>query len=555
MIDEQRFYQRKSFWIGVVLAFLALLNLIAFWGEISLLLKTARGFLQLILAPQGAAIPPWGDIFRAIGVLFFAFVIGFWLIFNQSLDAALAFILPIQERQQRVELRQRFFYHLRHRDSPTIFVKDGKSGATPEELESDAPGVVFVHANSAVALEMRNQPRPAASKNDGVENRKARSRIVGSGVAFTRQAEIVRGSVDLRTQIRAKSGVLAYTLDGIEVETSVNTIFTLGQPPDAVMVTYCGDPEFTFKLVYLEELPATQEHPAQKIVRLEEWLNPEEVRVLFGYFRRVAGATPAANLSVQSRPKSFSGLKPDFNKERVFNAIFHQPLEDGGHVADWSELPAEYSANIFRNLLSRENYDELYNPNAQNRIALDELKLKFSRLMQIEGILSYQLVMRTDGVLMESDQVWDEGSVLRYPVQEFKSGRFLRDCGIKILSSGFGELTPTSEVIRKQRLEYWQAHWHKEIEIARANNERQANQIRNQARAEAQQEMILRLSKILNETHYSQEVTILRLFQALESMASEPTVHELLPKDMINILNNLRPFFLPDEGTPDNPEG
>jgi hypothetical protein len=71
--------------------------------------------------------------------------------------------------------------------------------------------------------------------------------------------------------------------------------------------------------------------------------------------------------------------------------------------------------------------------------------------------------------------------------------------------------------------------------------------IKNHARAEKQREMINALSQIINTSAYPEEALTLRIFQALENIALEPSTRQLVPIDTIQVLNSLRFWLLPEE--------
>ena len=58
---------------------------------------------------------------------------------------------------------------------------------------------------------------------------------------------------------------------------------------------------------------------------------------------------------------------------------------------------------------------------------------------------------------------------------------------------------------------------------------------------------VLELSQIVQNTEYSEEALTLRIFQALEDVATDPYTRQLLPRDTINMLRSLRLWLLPDE--------
>jgi hypothetical protein len=546
MESQPGFFRRRRFWIGLVLVLLAAWFYDSFQVEIRQLFFTAKGFYDLVLLRPNAAIPPWGDILRALLVLGFCFLAGYLLAFNLTLHALLTFILPVRTRRERRESFNRLLAHLSNRDAPAIFVRDGTTDASQDELESTEPGIVLVNVNSAITLERKF--RAAGRKPENVEKR---TRVCAPGIVFTESNETVTGMVDLRPQARSKTGVRGYTLDGIEIQTNISAAFTLGQPPEVILVSYAGEPAYKFWVVLLQ----ARSSDSPRVVRLVDELNETECNQIFTFQRRLAGLgawiapPPEIDLKV---PRA---LKPEFNRERAFKAIYSQALDPHGTISRWSDLPVEVAANVFRDLLSREKYDSLYELNEQRHTRLEELQEKFKRVMQLEGERSFQLVARLDGNPLEDGQPWIEAEMVRYPTQAFTSGRFLRDCGIKVGSAGFSEPVPVDPQILQQRLDNWRAYWERQTKIDRAEQEYQASQILTNARSQRQAEMVRSLSKILNNKAYTSEAIAIQLFQTLDDAARDPATRRLLPQEVVEILDHLQPYLLPEEKSESGDEG
>jgi regulator of protease activity HflC (stomatin/prohibitin superfamily) len=123
----------------------------------------------------------------------------------------------------------------------------------------------------------------------------------------------------------------------------------------------------------------------------------------------------------------------------------------------------------------------------------------------------------------------------------------LRERGIKVIASGFGELIPVDEAIYRQRLETWRAPWQKDVEIVRAQQDLEAMRIRSRARAEAQRGLTQSLANILQKQPHSDEIAALRVLQALEAAASDPHTQQLLPSDTITLMRTIHDWLLPGE--------
>jgi hypothetical protein len=143
----------------------------------------------------------------------------------------------------------RLLASIRGKHGPVVFIQEGKIVHRPGELDRPGPGVARVDLNSAIVLEKRAlmQPRYRRLYTKYVrrEQRRgrtvSRARVEAPGVVFIEPYESIHGVADLRSQFRLRPGVRAYTRDGIEVANPVWILFTLGQTPEVLNVTYEGE--------------------------------------------------------------------------------------------------------------------------------------------------------------------------------------------------------------------------------------------------------------------------------------------------------------------------
>jgi hypothetical protein len=298
-----------------------------------------------------------------------------------------------------------------------------------------------------------------------------------------------------------------------------------------------------------------------------------------------------------------------FDPRRVFHAVYARGRNPAASAQvrtdDWTQQPTQIATELYRQELSQIRYDDIYLPQDPSRFPLfEEIKPRFSRIMRHSGVLSFQLIRRRDGTLIEVGQELNSQKfILDFPVMEFRQPKPLRERGIRVIHASFTELKPiaidkkdeprqssqpqatqaqtpsqtrqsqTSQaltqpqpaesqtpqaqssqaipIVRKQRFDSWQAKWQKESEFIKAESELELMHIRNRARAQAQQDMTIALSQILENTTNSQEAMAMRVFQALETAATDPSTHQLLPRDTIDMLRSLRHWLLPggDETT------
>jgi len=281
-----------------------------------------------------------------------------------------------------------------------------------------------------------------------------------------------------------------------------------------------------------------------------------------------------------------------FDPKRVFHAIYARGrnLKAGTPTGpdDWTKQPTQIATELYRQELSQLRYDDIYLPQDPSHFPLfDEIKPRFARIMRHSGVLAFQLIRRRDGNRIEVGQELNHQEFnLDYPIMEFRQPKPLRERGIRVIHASFTELKPLAidkkdeqafspqpvepqagppsqtpqpqlppsqpiSVVRKQRFDTWAAQWQKESDMIKAESELELMHIRNRARAQAQQDMTISLSQILENTSNSQEAMAMRIFQALESAATDPSTHKLLPGDTIDMLRSLRHWLLPggDETT------
>jgi hypothetical protein len=60
------------------------------------------------------------------------------------------------------------------------------------------------------------------------------------------------------------------------------------------------------------------------------------------------------------------------------------------------------------------------------------------------------------------------------------------------------------------------------------------------ARVQAQKDIVKSLAEVLQDNSISPEIAVMRLFQALETFAKEPSTRKLLTSDTMNMLNKLQ---------------
>lgn len=555
--------------------------LIGFRHEVGLSWFLLRTVGRIILGwPVDRALV--GDEFRALIVVgsgIVAILAGYLV----SLYWVSRFVLPTLTPNDMWEVYKRLFVYNLPASSgrgPVAFFKEGKPVAGKDELNEVGEGIALLDIYSAIVQEKqytsdeerttpgsRSRPldggvkpvrKPAkairewVNKVNGLGNDQGfvPVRAHGPGLALTRYDEKITRWADLRKQFRFRGNVKANTGDGIEVTTSVFAVFTLGQPPDVLRVAKVGG---EWKIVKIEAYtPARNVFSASRLpdstIKFTGDELPEEGRAEIEAF-------------VQRRQFSWSHEAPDkpkpdvpgrlpfvFDEDRVISATYSRAREvREGKAGEWTDLAVDVAVGIFRDFLVHTNFDDLYIAHDPAEFPLNKIRQKFAGAVRNTGVLAYQVVQRMDGRPLENGARFRRSELALSPVREFTRSEVLRDRGIKVIAAGFGDLTPTSDTVQKQFFDNWRAHWQQVAAKTLADHDLQAARIRNHERAKAQQDMIHSLSQILQSEQYTNEALVMRLYQALESAATQPATQRLLPRDTIRMLWNLREWLSPQE--------
>ncbi len=542
--------------------FLILLFVALFWneiGQVTGLRPAAQPENSFALALQGQNEP---SPFR---VLCFSCVPGFFLVFFLWMTLiSYQALLPIDNIMVRPQKAFKeayrtawylLFYILR-RHGPAIFVRDGEQITTrSDEGRSDWPGVVVVDFNSAVVLEERNGPPgiPGAFAKltnlffqvIGVYDPPENPRICGSGIIFTRPRERIKGVVDLRKQFRLQPDVRSYTRDGIELYGNVWSITSVGMEADRLEVAFQGLPApGNLRVVRMSTLP----NGYQRVTSFEDVLDEEDQREIFDLWE-----------SGRLEFTTFDMLEPqqDTFRERVFAAVNSQ-AHSGGEVLPWTDLPKRVAVGFFREEMSHINYDELYDVRESGEFPLPGYKDRLSKRMRNNGILAFSLIQygRPNSKSLQQlrqGQVYAARQLRRSRTRLLQNPKVLRDRGIRVIASGFGDLSPVNAEVYQQRLDAWKATWESDLAEQMANSDRKAMIEEGRAKVEAQQELWMSLSRLFEDQEYTEEALALRVLQALDQAAADPRTRALLPANTLGMLQYINTLLLPG-GNPALPQ-
>jgi len=471
------------------------------------------------------------------------------------------FILPVKDPKSGWMSFLRLLLYFRGMHGPIVTTRDGVEGISP--LEPHRPGVAMVDLNSAIVIEEYPAGGMIANVTQKklLENRKEsgetlyQDRAEGPGVVFLRAFERVRGVADLRPQIRLRFKVATQTRDGIEVESMVFSLFTLGQPPEVLKVTYIGKPEAeNIRVIALREVgvlipgKSGRERKIKVVDTLLNDLDLEDKKEIHRFVQRYK--TNQLEIDQPDKPFERSQTGPFlFDAHRVFNAIVSKPYDvDDKQTKEWTELPVHVAAGIFRNLVNREYYDNLYKPDDPKTYPILELKQKFMKEMRNQGVLAYRYYENQDGSPIKVNDVWDHTQFKATPQRELRTPKLLRARGIKVIAAGFGELKPTHEDVSQYLTRYWRSEWQREAMIRSSEFDLEAMRVKNMARIQAQSDVVKTLSMIMSDSSYSQEALAYRVLQALELAATDPKTRRFLPEETIRMMERIHDLLLSDRG-------
>ncbi|MEN4100580.1 MAG: hypothetical protein ROW52_11705, partial [Anaerolineaceae bacterium] len=292
-----------------------------------------------------------------------------------------------------------------------VFVRDGQVLSSLKELHRRGPGVAVIDFNSAAVFEEMLPPtgldRPfrniilqtliAAGLSDPLESPRAR----GAGIVFTRRRERIRGAVDLRRQFRLRPDVSSYTRDGIELKANVWILFTIGQEPDVLEVSFSGDPRpENLRVIKFEQV----ENRLFRVVDISDDLEEKDRMEIIHFFW------------VDNRHGQFSAYipleplapLPVFDANRVYAAVSSQARTAEEQVVPWDDLPIGKAIDSYRDIMQRANYNEFFGEHTDSPLPLALYKKKQRSAMINNGILAYRHVRHYTGVELQINTTYSQ---------------------------------------------------------------------------------------------------------------------------------------------------
>jgi regulator of protease activity HflC (stomatin/prohibitin superfamily) len=187
-----------------------------------------------------------------------------------------------------------------------------------------------------------------------------------------------------------------------------------------------------------------------------------------------------------------------------------QMPEDVQELA-WYDLPQLIGERAVRDAIARYEFDDLYAP------------------FQLYDDESFQTHARVEIVDDLRKRLDDE----------------LPKVGLKRIGGGIGDIKPVDDAVAEQRIQAWKVDWMREVMVRRAEGQNTRLRLVEQARAQAQADIIMQIGSRITQMRRSGEATslgvVLRYFiEVLEQLLGRSDLRELLPGDMDSILRGLR---------------
>jgi hypothetical protein len=555
---------RTTLLFGITIIGLALSFLILFWTELGHTLLLFRNALRLVTGSPPLGVP--SEARRSVLIITFNIFIGFgFTFFLWTFLVSSKALLPVSNLQEVLRTTYHLLLHIFKLHGQAVFIDGGVQKITIDDIDAKGPGVVLADNNSAVVLEEAIQP-PGLVRYlldlflqvvnlSGLSDSYDSPRAKGTGIVFTRWSERIRGAADLRKQTRFQENVYCFTKDGIEMKANgLFIVFSLGQAPQTLQLAYQGernkehlqpvrvtttsDGKIRIEGVSPEELDDADRSQIDQ--EINEWSTDQHLNNL--------NRQPFTLL-----PKEDPAPQATFDAERVYSAISSTALEEDSEQP-WHTLPAKIAVDIFREILSNYNIDELYDilSDDPDSYPMGKIREKFSQRVRNTGILSYRLITHTrwqplvDGIYNPSELRCSP--VYNMPITPYK---MLRERGIKVIAAGILELTPPDSVL-EQRLESWGVPWAAQTEVQLAHYQLEIQRAYKQAYIEAQQDLHEEFDHLLaNQAAQSdlplEEIQAMQVLDALETLATEKETRKYLSNESINMMREINGWTLPNE--------
>ncbi|MCX8063198.1 MAG: hypothetical protein N3D16_11510 [Anaerolineales bacterium] len=520
--------KRSPFSVKRLILGIFFISLIFYWD---LFRGVAQGFF-LFFRLSNENTPLLNELFRywgsfALGMLLFLFPFSIYLFLTAY------FILPNLSLEQHLELWKRLWLYLVGKHGAAVFVRNGKLVEEQGEKSKKGAGMLLIDRQSAVVVEELSR------------NRSTQVRVFSPGIVFLNPRQKIRGSVDLRPQQRTIHGLRAYTKDGVEILTDLSIVFTLGQAPEVLLVTYDleqtqnqADADALRVIQFSEPLPSMQNPQmlCRTVSSLSNEIDPDDREEIHRFIQNFHRGTPYHSSQQQERAHGQFVVDP----QRIMSAFYAIPPGQSSQTSmGWSDLPLQIAIDLFREFITSIPYASIYSSDHPISHSLGELRSKFSKLIRNQGVLAFQYVHRKDNFPIREGDEWSSAELIFYPVQPLSSVKFLRSKGIKILSATFGELRPADEMIENRLFNQWLAAYQRQLHPSLDSKPISLSPIHENT-PPVRVQIANRFAEALSSPTASGEVKLKHLLDILEIELSDPNIKQRVSRETLQRFQTLR---------------
>ena len=199
------------------------------------------------------------------------------------------------------------------------------------------------------------------------------------------------------------------------------------------------------------------------------------------------------------------------SEDAIFSAVRAQPVEEAER-RDWDDLVPMVAERSLQDIISRYRCNKLCAGNQPDWLPHEEIPFEVIK-RELRDQLRHAMALRCEG--------------------------------IQILGAGIANLAPVEGSVMQQRIENWRTEWTRKMMAQMGEGATEAMRRVSQARAQGQAEVIRILSREAEhmdavDRDILADVLVLRLLEALESMARRPSVQQLLPPEATETMKYLR---------------
>lgn len=233
---------------------------------------------------------------------------------------------------------------------------------------------------------------------------------------------------------------------------------------------------------------------------------------------------------------NWGGQKPEmgrpfpFQRRAVFRAVTNELVEQQLDVKhDWDKQVEIVATRIMRDIICRYRFDDLCLALGPYVEGAEDI---FSRYAADEG--AFPQIPKRDP---------------RYRIRDELVSRLKREMkpyGIEVIGGGISNLLPVDRALIQRRIDNWRTKWQSRIRAVEAESRATIIEHVDQSQAGVDQAMFLTIARLLSENtdegrDISEEIVAATYVAALERMAENPNVSELIEPETHQRLAMLRP--------------